>query len=62
MMTEALKGKTVADAAALFESFRDLVTGRAPEWRAAPLGKLAVFEGVREFPPRVKCATLPGTR
>ncbi len=59
MMTEAVKGKPVSDALALFESFHDLVTGPPLE---EPLlegvGKLAVFSGVREFPMRVKCATL----
>jgi nitrogen fixation protein NifU and related proteins len=59
MMTEALKGRTEADAAALFETFRRLVTGcLLPEGGTAPLGKLAVFSGVSEFPTRVKCATL----
>src|SRR5437773_1719594 len=59
MMTEALKGKTRAEAEALFRSFQDLVTGKPTESAGAPkLGKLAVFAGVREFPVRVKCATL----
>jgi nitrogen fixation NifU-like protein len=56
MMTEALKGKTVDEAQHLFGLFHDLVTVGAP---SEALGKLAVFEGVREFPVRVKCATLP---
>jgi nitrogen fixation NifU-like protein len=58
-MTEALKGKTVAEAAALFDKFHAMVTsddGAADDIDA--LGKLAVFSGVREFPMRVKCATL----
>ncbi len=57
MMTQALKGKPVADARRLFASFHGLVTG---ELDAPPteLGKLAVFAGVRDFPVRVKCATL----
>jgi nitrogen fixation NifU-like protein len=55
LMTDALKGKTVEEARALFHGFHDLVTtGGDPE----RLGKLAVFSGVREFPIRVKCATL----
>jgi nitrogen fixation NifU-like protein len=106
MMTEALKGKTLAEAESLFEGFRSLVTGRASAGGATgaggttgtsagissaggpgdngagrstsgsspglgqeqgatpagsaspPLGKLAVFSGVSEFPMRVKCATL----
>ena len=58
MMTESLKGKTLAEAEALFKNFHALVTSPA-EGSAAGLGKLAVFSGVREFPVRVKCATLP---
>jgi nitrogen fixation NifU-like protein len=58
MMTESLKGKTRAEADALFERFHRLITGK--DGAAAPeLGKLAVFSGVREYPVRVKCATLP---
>ena len=62
MMTEALKGKTRAEAEALFRRFHELITGKEPAAGAAespPLGKLEVFAGVREFPVRVKCATLP---
>ncbi|HEY3173253.1 MAG TPA: SUF system NifU family Fe-S cluster assembly protein [Thermoanaerobaculia bacterium] len=61
MMTETVKGKTRTEAEALFERFHRLITGRDGEKdRGAPeLGKLAVFSGVREFPIRVKCATLP---
>jgi nitrogen fixation NifU-like protein len=59
LMTEALKGKTLAEAAALFERFHELVTGPVgAEVETAGLGKLAVFSGVREFPARVKCASL----
>jgi len=60
MMTEALKGKTRAQAQALFQSFHELLTGKNAE-ASSPnrLGKLSVFSGVREFPVRVKCATLP---
>lgn len=59
MMTEYLKGKTRAEAAKIFQAFHELITG--PEEKQpdqAALGKLAVFAGVREFPLRVKCATL----
>jgi nitrogen fixation NifU-like protein len=59
MMTDSLKGKTEAEARALFERFHALVTnpsGTQPD--PASLGKLAVFSGVREYPVRVKCATL----
>ena len=59
MMTETVKGKTPAEAQALFEEFHELVTGKSqPDRDPARLGKLAVFGGVREFPVRVKCATL----
>jgi nitrogen fixation NifU-like protein len=59
MMTESLKGKTLPQAEALFQSFHKLLTGTADSAAAADLGKLAVFSGVKEFPVRVKCATLP---
>src|SRR5262245_18257253 len=59
LMTEAVKGMTVAEAEALFGRFHDLVTNDAATVDEEALGKLAVFEGVREFPVRVKCATLP---
>ena len=55
LMTEALKGKTEAEAERLFEGFHDMVTGSEAH---AGLGKLEVLGGVREFPMRVKCATL----
>jgi nitrogen fixation NifU-like protein len=58
MMTESVKGKTRAEADALFERFHDLITG-AGDGDDPELGKLAVFSGVREYPVRVKCATLP---
>ncbi|MGH9869107.1 MAG: Fe-S cluster assembly sulfur transfer protein SufU [Candidatus Polarisedimenticolia bacterium] len=57
MMTEALKGRTEAEARALFETFHQLVTGEARPSEAS-LGKLVVFSGVRGFPMRVKCASL----
>jgi nitrogen fixation NifU-like protein len=56
LMTEAIKGKTPAEADSTFEKFHALLTeDRLP---APDLGKLAVFSGVREYPMRVKCATL----
>ena len=60
LLTEALKGKTLDEADALFEKFHALVTGEGDGKLAddASLGKLAVFSGVAEFPIRVKCATL----
>jgi nitrogen fixation protein NifU and related proteins len=57
LMTEALKGKKVADVEHLFRDFRDMVTD-APTASPQDLGKLEVLAGVREFPARVKCATL----
>ncbi|WP_028212502.1 Fe-S cluster assembly sulfur transfer protein SufU [Paraburkholderia mimosarum] len=59
LMTEALKGRTQAEVEALFERFHAMAT--APADRPVPdegLGKLAVLAGVREFPARIKCATL----
>jgi nitrogen fixation protein NifU and related proteins len=56
LMTESIKGKTKAEAEAVLEKFHDLLTQEKPA--AKNLGKLAVFSGVREFPARVKCATL----
>jgi nitrogen fixation protein NifU and related proteins len=57
LMTEALKGLTAEEAQAMFHRFHDLVTTGTGEG-SPELGKLAVFSGVREFPMRVKCATL----
>jgi nitrogen fixation NifU-like protein len=59
MMTDAVKGKTVAEVEALFEEFHRMVTAdidALPD--AEKLAKLAAFAGVREFPSRVKCASL----
>ncbi len=58
MMTESLKGKSEAEATRIFERFHDLVTGKTGAAGDAGLGKLAVFAGVRDYPVRVKCATL----
>ncbi len=60
MMTAVVKGKTTAEAEGLFENFHRMVTadlGTASD--PLTVGKLAAFAGVREFPVRVKCATLP---
>jgi nitrogen fixation NifU-like protein len=62
LMTAEIKGKAVADAAAAGARFRAMLTENpagGDDAAAAQLGKLAVFEGVREFPSRIKCATLP---
>jgi nitrogen fixation NifU-like protein len=59
LMTEAIRGKSLPEVKALFERFHALTTSDSTaEFDAAELGKLAVFSGVREFPLRVKCATL----
>jgi nitrogen fixation NifU-like protein len=59
MMTEALRGKTLDEINSIFSAYHELVTGRCVELSPSPLlGKLVVFTGVREFPMRVKCATL----
>ena len=57
LMTERLKGKTRGDAAQLFDTVHDLLT-RDVSADMEALGKLAVLAGVREFPSRVKCASL----
>jgi nitrogen fixation protein NifU and related proteins len=59
MMTQAVKGKSKQDTEALFKEFHRLVTGELDEdTEPNQLGKLKIFAGVREFPVRVKCATL----
>jgi nitrogen fixation NifU-like protein len=59
LMTEAVKGRRLEEVEALFERFHGLVTGPPTgPVDLSDLGKLAVFSGVREYPVRVKCATL----
>ena len=58
MMTEAVKGKTVAEAEELFRHFHALITGEERDDDAPDLGKLVVFSGVCEYPVRIKCAAL----
>ncbi|MDE2228275.1 MAG: SUF system NifU family Fe-S cluster assembly protein [Alphaproteobacteria bacterium] len=62
LMTEVLKGKTLAEADALFKGFHAEVTGKAvprlPDALAEDMERLAPLEGVRAYPTRVKCATL----
>jgi len=58
LMTEAVKGKTRAEALALFERIHLLLTDDAAPVDDEELGKLAALSGVREFPARVKCASL----
>lgn len=59
LMTTILKGKSVAEAQQLFDRFHEMITS-APDTPLdeSGLGKLVVFGGVREYPIRVKCATL----
>ena len=60
MMTERVKGMTRPQAEALFEMFHDLITSAlGPKPGGPGLEKLEVFSGVREYPVRIKCATLP---
>lgn len=60
MMTQAVKGKTREETRALFEQFHRMVTGELDE-EVEPngLGRLKIFAGVRDYPARVKCASLP---
>lgn len=58
IMTEELRGRTRQQAGELFERFHSLVTDRDQPADAADVGKLAALVGVREYPARVKCATL----
>jgi nitrogen fixation protein NifU and related proteins len=57
LMTEALKGKTIDEARALFDRFHAMITS-SPDDPPADLGKLSALAGVREFPTRIKCASL----
>jgi nitrogen fixation NifU-like protein len=57
LMTDALKGHTVTEARELFARFHRVVT-TPPDQPVEELGKLSVLAGVREFPVRVKCASL----
>ena len=58
LMTEAVRGKTLAEAQQLFEKFHRMVTTTTASIDDAGLGKLAVLAGVRDYPTRVKCASL----
>jgi nitrogen fixation NifU-like protein len=57
LMTDAVKGKTVDEARALFDRFHQMITSE-PGSPLPEIGKLAVLAGVRDFPTRVKCAGL----
>jgi nitrogen fixation NifU-like protein len=57
LMTDAVKGRTIDEARSLFDRFHHVVT-TPPDQPVEDLGKLSVLAGVREFPVRVKCASL----
>ena len=57
LMTDSIKGRPVAEVRALFQRFHTMVT-TPPEQSVEDMGKLSVLAGVREFPVRVKCASL----
>jgi nitrogen fixation NifU-like protein len=60
MMTESIKGKTLAEAAELLGTFKTMMTDRsAPELDADEIGDLEALKGVKRYPVRVKCAILP---
>jgi len=58
LMTEIIKGKTQSEAEALFHTFHEMTTGKEEAIQLEAVGKLAVLAGVRDYPARVKCATL----
>lgn len=58
LMTDSVRGRTLEEAEDLFERFQRMIT-RSPDEPVDDLGKLSVFAGVRQFPIRVKCASLP---
>ena len=58
LMTEGVKGKSVQEARTVFADFHELLTGPGLDIDMTRMGKLAVLAGVRDYPSRVKCATL----
>lgn len=58
LMTDSVKGKSAADVERMFKQFHQMVTADKAVPESAELGKLSVFAGVREYPARVKCASL----
>lgn len=58
LMTIKIKGKSRAEATALWDDFQGMITGKPGETAAKALGDLRLLDGVRKFPQRVKCATL----
>jgi nitrogen fixation NifU-like protein len=59
MMTTNVKGKSVDEAEQLVNEFRGMATGSLEKSQSNNLGRLTVFEGVKDLPSRVKCAILP---
>lgn len=57
LMTDAVKGQSIGDVRRMFQQFHRMVT-TPPDQPVENLGKLSVLAGVREFPVRVKCASL----
>ena len=58
LMTEGVKGKSLQEAETVFADFHELLTGADAQIDLTRMGKLAVLAGVRDYPSRVKCATL----
>lgn len=58
LMTEAVKGKSTEEAESMFSRYHAMVTGEGEQPDPETLGKMKVFSEIREFPARVKCATL----
>lgn len=58
LMTETIKGKSTGEAEGIFHSFHDMVTTDSGEPDFDKMGKLVAIAGVRDYPTRVKCATL----
>jgi nitrogen fixation NifU-like protein len=59
LMTEAIKGKSTEQAEAIFREFQEMVTSPGSEDEHEGLGEMVALAGVREYPVRIKCATLP---
>lgn len=59
LMTEAVKGKTIAQAEAIFREFQTMVTSPDSTDEHGDLGEMVALAGVRDYPVRIKCATLP---
>ena len=59
LMTEAVKGKTLEEAQAIFREFQSMVTSPDSQEIHEELGEIVALAGVRDYPVRIKCATLP---